>query len=548
MSQFSSLQDVIRQLKEALLVTLIVIRYPPAVTQAMSVWSSSSDFVKTSALPSRAFAASTRAFHALERALYPAAAQGRPTFLPKKPPATAFSQPVFYRNTMFRDSLGNPIPYDDDCLELDPDEGTRATLFLSKIDGNNFQDWLANRKRKWRETYRVYKVEDMLVQDEDYDEERFEIDAVAVDFWKPRFQSFEHWLGASKFVWSQRYSWNRQKRQRFERDCEEVVQINDDFGEWLRVRKNQWRVFRRRRQRQRLELVSSPTKYGPSALPQGSPTSVTTAFSYSGAVGVVHPEIAVIDAILEEQERERMEHDQRPPLDISWFFDASLGCPDDTIVSIMSYLDPMEYGKLLCLSAATRKQLQKRECVWRLLCPKKWKLPRRPRKPWHELFLTNLRREKEISSKVWDDLLARVSNILLKGDHLQQIEKLVNQAERDHGFDINYSSGVVCERNAILNLAVIHQRHKVVRWLVEVKKADIETSDRGYFTPLINAAWAGDKYLVRFLLQKGADRTKVGTCHYTKPLASPDFQGFNAAGWADEKGHRDIANLIRIGL
>jgi ankyrin repeat protein len=61
----------------------------------------------------------------------------------------------------------------------------------------------------------------------------------------------------------------------------------------------------------------------------------------------------------------------------------------------------------------------------------------------------------------------------------------------------------MCERNALLNLAVIHQRHKVVKWLVEVQHADVETVDRGLFTPLMNAAYAGDKYLVRFLLQKG---------------------------------------------
>jgi hypothetical protein len=47
----------------------------------------------------------------------------------------------------------------------------------------------------------------------------------------------------------------------------------------------------------------------------------------------------------------------------------------------------------------------------------------------------------------------------------------------------------------------------------------------------------GDKYLVRFLLQKRADRSKVGYYHYTKPLSSPDMKGFT-----------DIAELIRMGL
>jgi len=99
-----------------------------------------------------------------------------------------------------------------------------------------------------------------------------------------------------------------------------------------------------------------------------------------------------------------------------------------------------------------------------------------------------------------------------------------------------------------LNLAVIHERQKVVHWLVEEKNADIETSDRGHFTPLINAAWAGNRPLVRFLLSHGADRTTVGTGHYTEALAPVDFEGLTAEGWARRKGFHDIAELIRVGL
>jgi hypothetical protein len=152
------------------------------------------------------------------------------------------------------------------------------------------------------------------------------------------------------------------------------------------------------------------------------------------------------------------------------------------------------------------------------------------------LYLTKLQTETERARKRCDDLLARAANILLKSDQLQAIEKLCAKAEHAVAmpFDVNYSSGVVCERNSLLNceflviyilynvesmlvnilpiqysmrlslscillhpVAVIHQRHKVVRWLVETMKADIETYDRGGFTPLLNAAWAGDKYLVR---------------------------------------------------
>jgi Ankyrin repeats (many copies) len=107
---------------------------------------------------------------------------------------------------------------------------------------------------------------------------------------------------------------------------------------------------------------------------------------------------------------------------------------------------------------------------------------------------------------------------------------------------------VVCERNSLLNLAVIYKRHKVVRWLVDQKQSDIESYDRGHFTALLNAAWAGDRQLVRFFMQRGANRSKIGFYHYTKGLAHPDFEGLTAEGWARLRGHHEIAKLIRLGL
>ena len=61
-------------------------------------------------------------------------------------------------------------------------------------------------------------------------------------------------------------------------------------------------------------------------------------------------------------------------------------------------------------------------------------------------------------------------------------------------------------------------------------------------------AWNGDKYLVRYLLGKGADRKKIGTFHSSKGIASKEFDGMNAEGWARERGHSDVADLINIGL
>ena len=69
-----------------------------------------------------------------------------------------------------------------------------------------------------------------------------------------------------------------------------------------------------------------------------------------------------------------------------------------------------------------------------------------------------------------------------------------------------------------------------------------------FLLQLINAAWGGDKHMVRFLLSHGANRSQIGTGHYTEALAPSDFKGLTAEGWARKKGHDDIAELIRVGL
>jgi hypothetical protein len=503
-----------------------------------------------------------------------------------------------YTNPLFMDANGNPLPYDDDdnkddewLLLLDyfseyDNNNDNSRLFLNQQCRDDFPTWLQTRKQKWRlEQYRVYaiiedqqqkwgveeeqKLENKKRKNQDY-LERIE-SSVAMNFWSPRgLDSFQDWLRVSTVRWKQNYSWNQKKRQRLVQDWEEIVQLDTssssscNWNEWLRVRKNKWRVMRRKRQRQRLEEQAALWQQ-PCDENQGhendssSPRSATSPVSpprpavkikaLESSPSSSQPELLMIDALLEAQENERLARQASiAPVDIVAIFDASMGCPDDAVAHCLFFLPATEHGKLLCISSKTRKALMMRETMWRQLCPTRWKLPRRPRKPWHELYLSHLRAETEQSRKQWDDLLLKVSTLLLKGDHLQSIEKLVNEAERDYKFHVNYASGVVCERNSLLNLAVIHSRHKVTRWLVEVKHADIESCDRGSFTPLLNAAWAGDRYLVRFLMQKGAKRAKVGTCHYTKPLAPPDFMGLTSEGWAQQRGHHEIAKLIRLGL
>jgi hypothetical protein len=417
-----------------------------------------------------------------------------------------------YTNPLFRDASGQPIPYDDNWEPNDPDEGHRWRLFVAPV--GPFHKWLSRRKAAWRCTWDATRPVLHLLPDSSTDDENASFvagadieddrrsSAVPIDFWSQQgYGSWDEWLRASKPKWSRKYSWNQRKRKHFEIDAR--VSLDEDVGAWLQVRKRQWLMSRRKRLRQRQQQEVEEQRGGsisvsvdaPSALcGDADPSSTCTkpppfaTVMIPAATTYHNPDILLIDELLEEEERRRKALEDRPPLDLSFLFQEG-ACPDDAVVDVMGYLDPKEHGKLLCIRKQWRQALIQREGVWRDLCPKRWTLPRRPRKPWHELYLSNLRRDKESSQKLWDDLLSNLSKILAKGDYVQQVEKLVDEAERSFGFHINYSSGVVCERNAILNLAVIQKRHKIARWLVEVKRADIETFDRGHFTPLLNAAW-----------------------------------------------------------
>ena len=459
--------------------------------------------------------------------------------------------PEAWKNLCFRDNAGAFLSYDDNW-DTQPDEQSRAQHFLTTIHDENFEQWLMQRKKMWTENYQPYTFDDTkLLKMEEQIETDSPLTIVNHDFWSCQgYFSFHEWQLSSKTKWKLKYSWNIRKRKQIRQESEEVVAFpssdNDGtthFDKWLSVRKNQWRIQRRKRQR-RFELDQSDNP--PNVHVPDSPRSIISLSKPSSTSGdMIH-----IDALLEEDlARKRLAKKARQHFDVTFLFDARLGACDDVIAHCLHFLHPSQHGILLSVSKTTSRQFKERSNMWRQLCPTKWSLPRKPRKPWHEMYIGRMRKEEEDSRKRSDEILNRAAMILFKGDHLQKVEKLIHGAQKSFGFDINYSSGVICERNAILNLAVIHRRQKIVKWLLETKeRLDIETSDRGGFTPLMNAAWAGDRMLVRLLLGKGCDRAKIGTGHYTQPLALPDFKGLTPEGWAVKKDHTDIATLIRLGL
>ena len=202
-------------------------------------------------------------------------------------------------------------------------------------------------------------------------------------------------------------------------ECEEIVHLpslptRSEFSHWLHIRKKQWAVLRRRRQRQRQEqtnlwlsnsmaTVQDSAESGKhNAKLATASTSETTQKSVPledipsrhnwrrpPLLASLSNDVALIDELLEEQERQIRARAQRPPIDITFLFDSSMGAPDDVVVHIFQFLASFEHPKLLHIAKSLSKFLKQREDVWRQLCPAHWVLPRRPRKPWHELYLTN---------------------------------------------------------------------------------------------------------------------------------------------------------------
>lgn len=393
-------------------------------------------------------------------------------------------------------------------------------------------------------------------------------------------QNFNSWLCKRKQKWILGYSWNQEKRRKLElcRDQKEIVRFpsasfdntnnsSPKFHDWLRVRKNQWRI-----QWRRSSLESMKKQQDLSTCPIAK---TATATNNKNNDLLLH-----IDALIADEEALLQKLQNRPPLDISFIFSSYSSssikgghCPDDIILHIFQFLPRQEHIKFLCINKKTSHAIStEREDLWKLLClqQKHWILPKRPRKSWPKLYMDKLQKEILDIRKKSDDVLSRAGSLIRQGDQVSKLKTLVDSASRKFGFTINYVSGVVLERNSILNFAVIHQRRKMTKFLLDTyfddveqnsqsnnnnnkknnkEKINIESVDRGNFSPLLNAAYAGDKYLVRLLLSKGASRQTKGKAHYSKGLAyANDFEGYNAEEWARRRGFHDIADLIKIGL
>ena len=264
------------------------------------------------------------------------------------------------------------------------------------------------------------------------------------DFWLANgHETFEQWLQTSKTNWARSYTWHKKRLEALQSECEKDVHLPTvaptlhQFENWLGARKQQWRLERRKRQRQRVEMSIEEylaDSVAEDCCPSDPTSSATTTNVY-------------MDEIL-DRERDDLaaaKAETIHPMDISWVFDGGLGAPDDIIVNVMTYLRPSDHGNLLCLSYTSNFLFKQREDMWKTLCPKHWILPRRPRKSWCAMYITKIRAEEEATRKRSDDLLVKANTIIEKADQLNKLEKLIRKAEKDFDFDVKYTSGVVLE-------------------------------------------------------------------------------------------------------
>ena len=226
--------------------------------------------------------------------------------------------------------------------------------------------------------------------------------------------------------------------------------------------------------------------------------------------------------------------------------------PDDSLVGVLRFMKPLGAVRLLQVSRRWALRLRRRNDLWQMLCLERaaWRaqLPKRPRKPWVDIFLTMLRKEVEQRNGKSDEVMKKANVIIKKGDNLASLQKLVEAAEEAFDFSVNYQSPIIMERNPLLNLAILHplpkkaERTKIIEWLVLKKKAHVNLADKGGFTPLLDAAFTGHKATVLLLLNHGADPAMKGHSHFSGGIKTTER---TAEEWATINKHEEVASLIK---
>ena len=191
---------------------------------------------------------------------------------------------------------------------------------------------------------------------------------------------------------------------------------------------------------------------------------------------------------------------------------------DDIIAKIFRLVgEPKSLASLSLVSKRWRDSLS--TCVaWRMICHEMGNAPRRPRKPWRDIHLDALRRQREQAKYQHELLLLRVTTNpkksttksnegvgALRLDRPKQLRKLLEQIRDDNktNLDVNHQS-VTYGGRTLLGVAARLGSFHCAKELLTHWNADANSVDDEGWTPLMEAAFRGNEGIAVWLRECGA--------------------------------------------
>jgi len=226
--------------------------------------------------------------------------------------------------------------------------------------------------------------------------------------------------------------------------------------------------------------------------------------------------------------------------------------PDDVLACIFRQIgNPKTLAVLSSCVCKTWRHSLAASGAWSMLCAEAGRTPRRPRKPWRELYLDNLRRRREQVDGDHELLMLRATMDprkakgnedvgAMRRDRPRRLRKMLAALGRE--LDVNYRS-VTYGRRSMLGVAArlgsLGCAKELLRapWCAATNVADVEG-----WTPLMEAAFRGNEGMAAALLAAGArDEGFEGSRDFGKgQVVGPH----TASAWAEYRGNHRIKSMI----
>lgn len=225
--------------------------------------------------------------------------------------------------------------------------------------------------------------------------------------------------------------------------------------------------------------------------------------------------------------------------------------PDDVLARVFrTVANPKDLAALTCVCRDWRRAVPM-SGAWRMLCDESGRAPRRPRKPWMDLYLDEQRRRRAQLENDHELLMLRVTMDPRRGkgnedvgamrrDRPRRLRRLLHAL--GPGLDVNHRS-VTYSGRTLLHVAARLGSVGCARELLTTPwRADPNVSDVEGWTPLMEAAFRGNEAMAIELLAHGArDDAFVGS----RDMGKGRIMGpLSASEWADTRGNHRLKRMI----